>query len=324
MPLFNGGGFGGFGGGSGGSGGGSGGGGGTPAWQTKRPLHDTVLIADGGYGSSNTFFGITNPACQGLGVDGGRIFVLDHAPDQTKCGLWIMKDGAAWVRAVDWPVGMIPNSDFFFIDQGDYLGYGMRTTSQTPVGSTTNPSADWYSFNYIDIAQYNDISGFTFLPRIEKLRGNKPASLLKVWARRIIHEFPYVSNGPENAYGHDVPSPGISGFRKEYYFGTSVAGTAETHTFVAPTGAITAELKVTVCDSSGVSESHTIRETRNFDGSTTPTLIGSSVSTPQPSSPVSAVALVWGATSVSVSLTGTGATTTRFFGTLDVTELPKP
>ncbi len=282
----------------------------------KRPVHNEVLLADGGY--QLPLSGLANGGgALGQGVtlyDGARVAVLANN-DPLNLGIWLARSGA-WERAPDWPAGMVLNGDFFFVDQGDYAGYGFKTATHATVGANTT-QADFVAFTDKDVAMFNDISGFTFLPRIERIRGKQSTGAVLNQARREVRSFP----------ADGGPNPAFAGTSTKRHAGATVAGAGtaslDAHTFANGAGAILVQAVVTCCDSVGVSEVHDLSELRSIAGGTT-TSVGGVVSSPRPAIPLSAVSFAWSGTTVSVQLTGTGAATTQAFCVMTVTELPKP
>lgn len=269
---------------------------------TASTLHPSVRAIDIGYG----------PAMSGvITVDGIPLSVGDRyarAADGTNNGIWVVQSGAH-TRAADWPAGRVINGDQFVTTQGvDFAGL-----SWAAYGPPVTVGSGSVSIDTVNRPErlFGDVTGYTYSTRVENVHGDGMNEQVLLTAKSVKH-------GDSSA----------ATFSKLYQKTSATASTspltAITHSFAASVGMVTAVAQVNFMNSAGVAESFHIRETRTYDGATTPVIVGTASTLYEPSTPTGAVTFTWNNGNVELNVQAPTAGSTRWGVNFELFEVVKP
>ena len=268
---------------------------------TNLPIHPSVRAFDPGYGLTlsgpQTVDGV---AC----VPGDR--VLLGAGYGIHQGIKVVQSGA-WTWPEDWaPYREIKNDRVLVGPEGsNYAGYEFYATNTgtAVVGFTV---IEFDTLNHNPAQLFGDVSGFDYNNRVQRLRGNAMGQPLQLEVQSV--KDTYDTSGYSQTY------------RCNTSIGPSVTQTVQTHNFVNSSGSITVVAQVNSCSSTGVAESHTISETRFYNSTATPSLIGTSDVKHKPDPATTDAVFIWSPTSVQLQVTSAAGGNVRFACLLQVFE----
>lgn len=269
--------------------------------------HPRVRACEGGV--NIPLVGLSTPVDGYMPSDGDRI-ALTRQNTPSENGIWIARAGA-WERPADWANGRALRMDYFFVSDGtSYFGQGMQVIEAGPlyVGMDA-PNFD--IFTQKAAVMGGDLSGLSWSAEVWKASGNPMTGTFGITA-------PKIRDVSDENMGCDTT------YRGNVTVITGSPSTLTSHVFNWSAGLATVFVQVDMIDGAGTAESFTLRESRKFDGIATPVLIGTADATLKPVAPTATVSIVWGISTVSVSVVRGAATPTRFACKMHVFELPAP